>query len=99
MNPDRCNLIRLAIVSPDPAVLEVGQEVTLHAQLDEGSACLPADAQPGNLRWASEDPTIATSDSMSGRVRGIKAGGTLISLTTSVTHTRLATSSVQVAGP
>jgi hypothetical protein len=99
MNPDRCNLIRLAVVSPDPAVLQVGQEVTLHAQLDEGSACLPPDAQPGNLRWASEDPTIATTDSMSGRVRGLEAGGTLVSLTTSVTRTRLATTSVQVVGP
>lgn len=99
LNPDKCHNIRLAVVSPDPAVLEVGQEITLHAQLDAGSACLPADAQPGNLRWSSEDPTIATTDSVSGRVRGIKAGGTLISLATSVTHTFLTTSGVQVVGP
>lgn len=99
LNPDLCHNIRLAVVSPDPAVLQVGQEVTLQAQLLTGSDCLPSDAQPGNLRWASEDPIVATSDSMSGRVRGIKAGGTLISLTTSVTHTFLTTSSVQVVGP
>jgi Big-like domain-containing protein len=99
LNPDQCHNIRLAVVSPDPAVLQVGQEVTLQAQLVAGADCLPSDAQRGNLRWASNDSTIATTGSMTGQVRGIKAGTTWISLTTSVTHTFLTTSGVQVVGP
>jgi Big-like domain-containing protein len=93
--PDRCN-IRLAVVSPDPATLMVGQEVTLDAQLTASQDCLPADAEPGSLRWASKDSGIATADAVSGRVRAINAGTTEISLTTATTHTLLATSTIQV---
>jgi hypothetical protein len=93
--PDHCN-IRLAIVSPDPATLMVGQEVTLDAQLTASPDCLPADAESGNLRWSSQDPGIATTDPMTGRVRGIHAGSTVISLTTATSHTLLSTSTIQV---
>lgn len=55
--PDRCN-IRLALVSPDPATLMVGQEATLQAQLTASPERLPADAQASSLRWASEDTRI-----------------------------------------
>ena len=93
--PDRCN-IRLAAVSPDPATLMVGQEVTLEAQLTASPDCLPADAQAGSLRSASENTGIATADAVSGRVRAIRAGTTEISLTTATTHTLLTTSTIQV---
>jgi hypothetical protein len=93
--PDRCN-IRLAVVSPDPATLMVGQEVTLDAQLTASPDCLPTDAELGNLRWSSQDPGIATTDVVSGRVRGLRAGTTVILLTTATSHTLLTTSTIQI---
>jgi hypothetical protein len=96
--PDQCN-IRLALVSPDPATLMVGQELTLEAQLTASPECLPADARPGSLRWASEDTGIATTDAVSGRVRAIRAGTTQVSLKTTTTHTLLTTSEIQVVEP
>jgi hypothetical protein len=93
--PDHCN-IRLAVVSPDPATLMVGQELTLDAQLTPSPDCLPADAELGHLRWSSQDPGIATADAVSGRVRGIHTGATVISLTTETSHTLLTTSTIQV---
>jgi hypothetical protein len=95
VNPDRCN-IRLAIVTPDPATLAVGQEVTLDPQLTSARDCLPADARPGSLRWASDDPAVATINPVSGRVTAVSAGTTGISLTTATTHTLLTTSTIQV---
>jgi Bacterial Ig-like domain (group 2) len=94
--PDRCN-IRLAVVSPDPATLMVGQEVTLEAQLTVSPACLPADAEAGSLRWASQNSGVAAIDAVSGHVRALTAGTTQVSLTTAITHTLLTTSMVQVA--
>jgi len=96
VNPDRCN-IRLAVISPDPAALNVGETVTLQAQLTEAPACLPADAQPANLRWASDNPTVASIDPVSGRVTAVGAGTAQINLLTAVTHTFLTQSSVEVA--
>jgi hypothetical protein len=93
--PDHCN-IRLASVSPDPATVMVGQEITLDAALAPSAECLPIDAEPGSLRWASQNPAIATADAVSGRVRGITAGNTEITLTTARTHTLLTTSRIQV---
>ncbi|MFN2569898.1 MAG: Ig domain-containing protein [Candidatus Dormibacteria bacterium] len=98
VNVDRC-FIRLAVVSPDPATVHVGEVITLHAQLSASSLCLPTDAQPANLRWSSADPSIATVDAVSGQVQGIKAGATQISLTTAKTLTLLTTSEVQVISP
>jgi hypothetical protein len=94
--PDRCN-IRLAVVSPDPATLTVGQEVTLGAQLTASPGCLPADAEAGSLRWTSETSGVAAVDSVTGRVKALSAGTTQVSLKTVTTHTLLATSVVQVA--
>jgi Bacterial Ig-like domain (group 2) len=94
--PDRCN-IRLAVVSPDPATLVVGQEVTLEAQLTSSTDCLPADARVGSLRWSSETSGVAVIDPVSGRVKAVSAGTAQVSLQTAVTHTVLATSVVQVA--
>ncbi len=74
----------------------VGQELTLDAQLTAAPECLPSDATLGNLRWSSQDPGIATTDTVSGRVRGIQAGTTVISLTTATSHTLLTTSTIQV---
>lgn len=93
--PDRCN-IRLAVVSPDPATLMVGQEVTLEAQLTASPACLPADTEAGSLRWASQNSGVAAVDAVSGHVRALTAGTTQVSLTTAKTHTLLTTSMVQV---
>jgi hypothetical protein len=94
--PDRCN-IRLAVISPDPATLTVGQEVTLAAQLTASAGCLPADAKAGSLRWTSESSGVAAVDSVTGRVKALSAGTTQVSLTTVTTHTPLASSVVQVA--
>jgi hypothetical protein len=93
--PDQCN-IRLAIVSPHPATLMVGQEVALEAELSPSPGCLPADAEPGSLRWTSDDTGIATVDATSGRVKAIRAGTAQVSLTTAMTHTLLTTSRIQV---
>ena len=93
--PDQCN-IRLAVISPDPATLMVGQEVTLEAQLSPSPACLPTDAEPGSLRWSSDDAGIATVDETSGRVKAVRAGSAEVSLTTAMTHTLLTTSRIQV---
>ena len=93
--PDRCN-IRLAVISPDPATVMVGQEITLDAQLTPSPDCLPADAESGSLRWSSQNPGVATTDAVSGRIRGIHAGITVISLTTATSHTLLSTSTIQV---
>jgi Big-like domain-containing protein len=95
-NPDQC-FIRLAVISPDPARLRVGEGVTLAAQVTNASACLPWDV--GSLRWTSADPTTATVDALSGRVSAVRPGTTEITLTTAVTHTPLALSSVDVSGP
>jgi hypothetical protein len=97
LNPDRCN-IRLAVISPDPATLEVGQAVTLQAQVAEAPACLPRDAQAGNLRWRSDNPGVATIDAVTGRVTAVRAGTTEVTLFTVNTHTLLTQSSVVVAG-
>jgi hypothetical protein len=94
--PDRCN-IRLAVVSPDPATLTVGLEVTLEAQLTASPDCLPADATAGSLRWSSETSGVASIDAITGRVKALSSGTTQVSLTTVTTHTLLATSLVQVA--
>jgi hypothetical protein len=96
LNPDLCN-IRLAVISPDPATLEVGQAVTLQAQLT-GSTCLPPDAQPSNLRWRSDNPAVATIDAVTGRVMAIQAGVAQITLVTVNTQTLLTHSSVVVGG-
>jgi hypothetical protein len=96
VTPDHCN-IRLAIVSPDPATLRVGQEVTLEAQLTSSTDCLPADARVGNLRWTSETSGVAAIDPVSGRVKALSTGSAQVSLQTLMTHTVLATSVVQVA--
>ena len=95
VNPDRCN-IRLAVVTPDPATLMVGQEVTLEPHLAAARDCLPADARPGSLRWASDDAGIAKADPVTGRVTAVSSGTTMISLTTAQTHTLLTTSTIQV---
>jgi hypothetical protein len=94
--PDRCN-IRLAAISPDPATLTVGQEVTLAAELTASADCLPADAKAGSLRWTSESSGVAAVDPVTGRVTALSAGTTQVSLTTVTTHTLLAVSVVQVA--
>ena len=96
LNPDRCT-IRLAVISPDPARLQVGEGVTLEAVLTDAPACLPSDAQ--SLRWTSADPTRATVDALSGHVSALGPGTTEITLTTAVTHTTLAVSSVDVSKP
>ena len=95
---DRCN-IRLAVISPDPTRLEIGQAVTLEAQLSPAPACLPADAQPANFRWTSDQPGVATIDALTGRVTAMGAGTAQITLVTAKTHTLLTQSSVQVDGP
>jgi hypothetical protein len=95
-NPDQC-FIRLAVISPDPARLRVGEGVTLEAQVTDAPACLPSDA--GSLRWISADPATATVDALSGRVSEARPGTTEITLATAVTHTFLALSSVEVSGP
>ena len=94
--PDRCN-IRLAVISPDPATLTVGQAVTLEAQLTS-STCLPADAQPGNLRWRSDNPGVAAIDGITGRVSAVGAGTAQVTLLTATTQTLLTQSSVVVGG-
>jgi Bacterial Ig-like domain (group 2) len=94
VNPDRCT-IRLAVISPDPATLQVGQMVTLEAQL-ANSSCLPADAQPSNLRWRSDNPGVATIDGISGRVSAVGAGTAHVTLFTAKTQTLLTQSSVVV---
>ena len=96
LNPDRCN-IRLAGISPDPAMLAVGQAVTLQAALT-ASTCLPPDAQPSNLRWQSDDPAVATIDAITGRVMAIHDGVAQVTLSTATTHTVLTQSSVVVGG-
>jgi hypothetical protein len=93
--PDRCN-IRLATIMPDPATLDVGETVTLEAQLTDSRACLPSDAEPANLRWTSDNPSVAGIDPLSGRLTATGAGTAQISLFTSVTHTLLTQSLVQV---
>ena len=97
INPDRCN-IRLAAIRPDPATLKVGQAVSLQAQLTEASTCLPPDAQAANLRWASDDPGVASIDGVTGRVTAVGAGRAQITLFTAGTHTLLTQSSVAVEG-
>ena len=96
LNPDRCN-IRLAVISPDPATLKIGEAVTLEAQLT-ASTCLPPDAQPSNLRWLSDNPGVATIDAITGRVIAVQAGTAQITLLTATTHTLLTQSSVVVGG-
>jgi len=96
LNPDRCN-IRLAAISPDPATLRVGQTVTLEAQL-ASSTCLPADAQPGNLRWRSDHLEVAAIDSVSGRVTGVGVGAAQVTLLSANTRTFLTQGSVVVGG-
>lgn len=93
--PDRCN-IRLAVISPDPAMLQVGQAVTLEAQLTAASACLPPDAQPDNFRWQSDNPGVATIDVVTGRVSAVQNGSAQITLLTADTHTVLTQSAVVV---
>jgi hypothetical protein len=95
INPDQC-FIRLAVISPDPARLLVGESVTLEAKLTDAPACLPSDA--GSLRWTSADPMTATVDALSGPVTAVRPGTTEITLTTAITHTPLALSSVDVSG-
>jgi Bacterial Ig-like domain (group 2) len=95
-NPDRCS-IRLAVISPDPAKLRVGEGVTLEALVTDAPACLPSDV--GSLRWTSAHPGTATVDALTGHVSAVRSGTTEITLTTAVTHTPLAQSSVDVSGP
>jgi uncharacterized protein YjdB len=95
MRFDQC-FIRLAVVTPDPATLMVEQEVTLEAHITPASGCLPSDAKPGSLRWASENPGIATIDPTSGRVKAVSPGTAQVSLTTATTHTLLTTSTIHV---
>jgi hypothetical protein len=97
-NPDECN-IRLAIVSPDPAVLAVGDAVTLQAELTEVTGCLPADARAGQLRWTTDDTMIATVDSLTGRLTAVQVGTATVSLLGAVTRTSLAHVAVQVLSP
>jgi hypothetical protein len=96
INPDQC-FIRLAVISPDPARLRVGEGLTLEAVVTNAPACLPPDAR--SLRWTSADPATAMVDSLSGHVRAVRPGVTEITLTTAVTHTPLALSSVDVSAP
>jgi hypothetical protein len=96
INPDQC-FLRLAVISPDPARLRVGEDVTLEAVVTDAPACLPSDV--GSLRWTSADPGTATVDALSGHVSAVRPGATEITLTTAVTHTPLAQSSVDVSGP
>jgi hypothetical protein len=82
--PDHC-FIRLAVISPDPARLRVGEGVTLEAIVTNAPACLPSDAE--SLRWTSADPATATVDALGGHVNAVRTGTTEIALTTAVTHT------------
>ncbi len=86
VNPDRCN-IQLALVSPDPATLSVGQEVTLEAQLTAPKDCLPGDAKSGNLRWSIGNSEVAAIDAVSGHLRALGPGATEVSLKTATTQT------------
>src|SRR6476469_7740528 len=97
LSVDRCN-IRLAVISPDPARLEVGQAVTLEAQLTPAPACLPPDAQSANFRWASDHPGVATVEALPGRVTSIGAGTAQITLGTAQQRTLVTQSAVQVDG-
>jgi hypothetical protein len=96
VNPDRCN-IRLALVSPDPATLSVGQEVTLEAQLTAPPDCLPADAKIGSLRWSIGNSEVAAIDAVSGHLSALGLGATEVSLKTATTQRLLTTSVVQVS--
>jgi hypothetical protein len=97
-NPDECN-IRLAIVSSDPAVLAVGDAVTLRAELTEASGCLPADARAGQVRWTVDDPAVATVDSLTGHLTAVRVGTATVSLVGAVMRTSLAQVAVQVLSP
>ncbi len=92
---DRCN-IRLAVITPDPARLELGQAVTLEAQVSPAPACLPPDAQSANFRWKSDRPGVAIVDALTGRVTATGTGTAQITLTTAKTGTLLTQGSVQV---
>ena len=69
-------------VSPDTAVLVLGDNdatndtVTLHA------AVSPANAFDKSVRWTSDDPNVVTVDSITGLVTAQKAGSTKVTATT-----------------
>lgn len=97
-NVDRC-FIRLAVVQPDPVVLRSGEEVVLHAVLTSSRECLPPDATPTTLRWSTADPTIASVDSLTGRLTAHQQGGTEVLVRTARTRTPLTSAGVLVNAP
>lgn len=76
-----------APISPPPSSLVVGDTVTLSARLGEPRDCLPPNLEPVVWRWTSENPAIATVDSVSGLLSARAVGETWIR----VQHARAAT--------
>ena len=95
---DRC-FIRLAVIEPDPVVLQSGEEVVLHAALTASPECLPPDATPSTLRWSAENTTIASVDSLTGRVTAGQQCATQVLLRTAKTRTQLTSVEVRVNAP
>ena len=95
---DRC-VLSLAVITPDPSSVTVGDSAMLQAHLTASPTCLPADTVPADLRWGLaswSDPTLMRVDSLTGVTHGEKVGTAGVRLYTSQTHTDLAYSTVNI---
>lgn len=69
--------------------IKVGGTITLQAMIT------PSNATDKNVTWSSSNPTVATIDSKSGKVKGVNDGTTTITVTTS--NGKTATCQITVA--
>jgi hypothetical protein len=69
---DTC-FVDLAPISPRFATANVGETVTFQAALGPAN-CLPANVEPPDWRWYSQDPLIVTIDSLSGLAEAVGPG-------------------------
>lgn len=91
-NPgDPCTL-RPGVITPDSVALAPGDTATLRVSLLVPRSCL-LDSSPLEYHWASGDSTVAAVsalDSIDALLAAVAPGTTVVEVTTSQTHTSIA---------
>lgn len=94
---DPCTLHRsYAVVSPDSAVMAVGDTLSFHAALAVDQTCAPAGLTVARFRWLVLDTAVADVDSMSGHFIGRALGSTYLFVVDAQTGAQLSDVRVSV---
>ncbi|HET7023791.1 MAG TPA: hypothetical protein VFI39_01130 [Gemmatimonadales bacterium] len=76
---DPCTVNRpYAIISPDSAVVAVGDTLSFHATLGPDLTCAPPGLTVARFRWSAQDTTVAEVGLLNGHFLGRAPGATYL---------------------